>query len=206
MEYYPDVECCLLELIGAGEPESVETSAYIDRLTDPALLGRWEITPGAEEAVTEIRLFQDQLKQWLSQQQVAPRSELVLSHGDFSLVNVIIADGQFRIIDWEGIRHGVLYADCLNFVFVEKYYQRTTTDITEETAEVMRRYGDAVAAKYPRLKDMAEVPQAVSMRLYYLDRLHLMLEREVTDNLASVVRKSIQMFRDFDSAAGFPAV
>jgi len=206
MEYYPDVERCLLALVGAGQPQTVDTSAYISALTDPALLDRWNDTAGTEETVTEVRLFQDQLKLWLSQPQIVPRLELVLSHGDFSLVNAIIADGRFRVIDWEGVRHGVLYADCLNFVFVETYYQRATTDITSDIAEVMRRYGEAVAGMYPGLKGVVEVPQAVSMRLYYLDRLHLMLEREVTGNLANVVRKSIRMFRDFDAAAGFPEI
>jgi hypothetical protein len=39
-------------------------------------------------------------------------------------------------------------------------------------------------------------------RQYYLERLRLLLDREVSPNLFKVIRRSIEMFREFDREAG----
>jgi hypothetical protein len=206
MEFYPDVEACLLDLIDAGPVQAVDVLSYIEDLTAPRLFDEWDQSGEASGAARDIGRYQLLLKQWLLRNLSADTLQLVLIHGDFSLVNVIVADNSFRVIDWEGIRHGNLYGDCCNFVFAEKYYDRAGTDVTDEMAEIMKRYRQGVLKRFPSLRKSADVPQEFAMRLYYLERLRLLLERHVSANLISVTRKSIRMFKDFDYAAGFPAL
>jgi aminoglycoside phosphotransferase len=204
MDFYPDVEACLLDLASAGPVQTVEVASYLEELTAPCLFDEWDVHSKAEGAAHEIRRYQAGLRRWLAKNCVAETMQLVLIHGDFSLVNVIATGRAFRVVDWEGIRYGNLFGDCYNFVFAEKYYDRARSDVTVEMAEIMQRYGDAALRRFPGLRDSVGVPQPFAMRLYYLERLRLLLQRHVSANLISVIRKSIMMFRDFDAAANFP--
>ena len=206
MEYYADVEGCLLDLIDAGPLKTVDVVPHIEEITASQLFDEWDKTSKAQAAAHEVRHYQVQLERWLLANLAVDRLQLVLTHGDFALVNVIVAGNTFRVIDWEGIRYGNLYGDCFNFVFVEKYYDRARTDVSSEMTEMMQRYGQAVLKRFPDLRNSVEVPQEFAMRMYYLERLRLLLERDVSANLISVIRKSIRMFRNFDVAAGFPAL
>ena len=203
MDFYPDVEACLLELIDTGSHNRVDLTAYLDALTDPDFFKSWDAKPESRDAAREIRGYQAGLKCWLLDNLPMPEMELVLIHGDFSLVNVIV-DEKFRVIDWEGIRYGSMFGDVFNFVFVEKYYGRARSDVTAEMDDARSRFARAAVQRFPRLASAALVPAAFALRLYYLERLKIMLERDVTANLLSVIRKSMDMFCDFDAAAGLP--
>jgi len=199
MKFYPDVEQCLLDLIGAEDPANILVVSYIEELTDATLFKAWDES-------SEIRRYQLQLKHWLLKNLVTTRLQLGLIHGDFSLVNVVVEDRKFRVIDWEGIRFGNIFGDCFNFVFAEKYYGRARSDITGEIRQVFSHFGNAALERYPNLKASIDVPLEFAVRLYYLERLKVMLERDVSSNLMSEMRKSMHMFREFDNAAGFPVL
>lgn len=203
MQFYADVETCLMDLLDTSPAVTVETRAHIDDLTGAEDFQAWDEAPIAADVVAEIRHFQQQVRRWLLGNLEAPQLQLVPSHGDFALVNVIIAADGFRVIDWEGVQPGGLYDDCFNFILAERYYGRAKPDVSGEMAEIHAHYGAAVVQRYPGLRVAAELSLEIAVRLYYLERLRLLLRRDVSVNLIGVIRKSLQMFREFDADAGF---
>jgi len=201
LRYYPEVEKCQLELIGCSSPLQVETVAQLDRLGAHSFRSSWSaagIDPGKIDFITE---YVSGLHKWLVEHTEQRNLHLVQSHGDFSLVNAISTDSGLRFIDWEGLGPGSLFSDIYNFVFVERYYGRSSPDFVTEISDFIERYRNAVVALYPELSASATLKSNFARRLYYLERLKLMLDRDISTNLCDVVCKSIRMFDEFDDEA-----
>lgn len=202
MDYYPAVEDCLLDLVACKPATSVDTMAHIDSKADVSFRERW-IGDGQDETrVNEIADYITQLADWLRAQPKPEQLQLVLTHGDFSLVNAITTDDGLRFIDWEGVTSGGLYSDVFHFLFAERYYNRIADSFLDEMSEFTTRYRKAALGRFPELQDAADLDLTLARRLYYLERLALMLNRSVTSNLCSVVGNSIATWRDYDRDAG----
>lgn len=202
LEFYPAVENCLLDLVGTEAVREVEAGPYFRELAGKALGGRWFDAGLSEEHVKEVSAYIDGLHRWLTSQAQSARLQLVPVHGDFSLVNAIATTEGLRFIDWEGISPGCVYDDIFNFLFVERYYERATGSFMNDMSAFLDRYGEAVRKRFPALADATEVDITFARRQYYLERLKLLLDREVSPNLFKVIRQSIEMFREFDREAG----
>ena len=50
--------------------------------------------------------------------------DLVCSHGDFSLVNILKSKNGIKVIDWEGLDLRNPLFDFYNYFFTELYYNR----------------------------------------------------------------------------------
>ena len=205
-EFYPAVEQCLLDLVGTAAPQEVEAGPYFRKLAANAFAARWQAAGLDEYQVKEVSAYLVGLHRWLSGQSQSAVLQLVPVHGDFSLVNAIATPDGLRFIDWEGVAPGCVYDDILNFLFVERYYERATGSFADEMSAFLDRYGQAVRKRFPELAVATEVDAVFARRQYYLERLSLLLDREASANLCKVVRKSIAMFREFDREAGDGAV
>lgn len=202
LEFYPAIEECLLDLVGTEALHEVKAGPYFRKLAGNAFAGRW-LAAGLEEGhVKEISAYLDGLHRWLTSQTQSAMLQLVPVHGDFSLVNAIATPDGLRFIDWEGISPGCIYDDIFNFLFVERYYERATSSFMNDMSAFLDRYGQAVRKRFPELAVATEVDATFARRQYYLERLNLLLDREASANLCKVIRKSIEMFREFDREAG----
>jgi len=206
LDFYPDVESCLLELIACELPETVAARVHFKRLADSSFRGRWLAAGLGEEDIEFAGDYVEQLRAWLLGQDDLDQLQLVPTHGDFSLVNAISTDDGLRFIDWEGVAPGCVFSDVLNFLFVERYYGRETLEFASEFAAFVDRFRVACRDRFPGLQAATEVDFAFVRRQYYLERLSLLLERKPTVNLCNVVRRSIDMFREFDRESGDRAV
>ena len=202
LSLYPDVEKCLIELLRCQAPIPVDASVHIDRLAEQSYRDRWLESGAQLEDVERITAYLGGLRTWLMENADSVPLQLILTHGDFSLVNAISAEGGLRFIDWEGIGMGSLFSDLFNFMFTEHYYGRTSSRFTTEVDSTYREFRDAILSGCPELTDAVSLPPVFTRRLYYLERLRLLLDRDVSTNLLGVVRKSIAMFADFDSDVG----
>lgn len=202
LDFYPDVECCLLELIACKQPETVEAKIHFKRLADAAFRDRWLAAGVDKEDVRLAGAYVRQLRAWLMEQDEPDVLQLVPTHGDFSLVNAISTNDGLRFIDWEGIAYGCIYSDVLNFLFVERYYGRATPEFMTEFAAFINRFRTACCDRFPELQAATEASQTFSRRQYYLERLSILLDREPSVNIAKVVRRSIDMFQEFDREFG----
>ena len=206
LDCYADVEKCLLDLVASGQLTNVDARTHFDRQADLSFRDRWLQAGCNQEDVDEISAYVESLRDWLFAQHGPDQLQLVLSHGDFSLVNAISTNNGLRFIDWEGVAPRGLYNDVFNFLFVERYYERASANFLDEMSEFIDRYCAAIQAAVPALSDASRQDLAVARRQYYLERLRLLLDRAESQNLGSVVLKSIEMFRDFDQQVGDAAV
>jgi len=202
LRYYADAENCLLELLECKAPTVVDAMSHITDLADNAYRDRWLDAGFARQEIDGISHYLESVRSWLADNLPAGHLQLVRTHGDFSLVNAISTESGLRIIDWEGIGPGSLYSDIYNFAFAEYYYGRTGPDFVSELGSVIERFRAAVLERKPKLRNAAMMNQTVVRRLYYLERVRLMANRDVTTNLYSVIEKSIAMFNEFDRDIG----
>ena len=202
LEFYPAVERCLLDLVGTEAVREVEAGPYFGQLAGKALDGRWLDAGLSEEHAKEVSAYLDGLHRWLTSEVKSAHLQLVPVHGDFSLVNAIATIDGLRFIDWEGISPGCVYDDIFNFLFVERYYERATGSFMNDMSAFLDQYGRAVRERFPELAAATEVDVTFARRQYYLERLSLLLDRDVSSNLCNVIRKSIAMFCEFDREAG----
>jgi len=206
LDCYPDVEKCLLDLISSSQPTSVDARTHFGCQADLSFRDRWLDAGHDQEDVDEICAYVESLREWLSGQPGPGQLQLVLTHGDFSLVNAISTNTGLRFIDWEGAAPGGLYNDIFNFLFVERYYERASANFPSEMSEFIDRYRVAVQVASPELGDTSLQDLTFARRQYYLERLSLLLNRAESQNLGKVVLKSIALFRDFDQEVGDAAV
>jgi len=204
LKYYPYAERCLVQLASSSRPVVVNADEHISRLAEPLFRDRWIEAGIDSHQVDKVLSFLEMLRSWLTSNLSTNELHLVPTHGDFSLVNAISTVQGMRFIDWEGIGPGTLYSDLYNFMFVERYYGRSSDKFSEEVSMLLSRFGDAIVENIPDLQVAVEMDQAVVRRLYYLERTRLMLDREITPNLVGVVEKSITMFSGFDEESGEP--
>ena len=202
LDLYPAIEKCLLDLVACKPPVLVDVDVHINRLADSSFRNRWLDAGQDIKQVDEISGFVEEMRHWLAAQTKPDKLQLVLTHGDFSLVNAISTSTGLRFIDWEGIASGGLYSDIFNFLFVERYYGRDSVNFLQEMSVFIERYGRAIQARFPELYEAAAFDLTLARRQYYLERTGLLLKRDVSSNLCKVVCKSIAMFRDFDLEAG----
>ena len=202
LRYYDDVEKCLLELLGCSVPLVIDARAHISRLADDAWRDRWLNAGFSKEETDGISDYIRQLSSELVECMAGRQLQLTRTHGDFSLVNAISTDNGLRIIDWEGIGPGSLFSDIYNFMFAERYYERSSADFSSEVQSIIEKFRDAVLKRYPALQQAATMNQSMVRRLYYLERIRLMANRDATPVLYRVIRKSIAMFTEFDHDAG----
>lgn len=200
--FYPDIEKCLIELAHCQAPVKVDVSVHVDRLADEIYRNRWLEAGTSLEDVDRITTYMGKLRTWLTENATSDPLQLILTHGDFSLVNAISADDGLRFIDWEGIGTGGLFSDLFNFMFAEQYYGRASSRFTAEVEFFYQKFRDAILIRCPELIDAASLPPVFARRLYYLERLRLLLDRDVSTNLLDVICKSISMFKDFDDDVG----
>ncbi len=201
-DYYPAVEDCLLDLVACRSPRIVDTMEHIDEYADTSFRERWLAAGHDAGQIKEIATYIENLGDWLRKQPKPERLQLVLTHGDFSLVNAIATDEGLRFIDWEGVTFGGLFTDIIHFLFAEYYYQRLGESFVNELSEFVARYRGAALERFPELRDAADLDLTFARRLYYLERLGLMVKRSVSAHHCNVTLRSIGTFRDYDKHAG----
>jgi len=202
LDHYQDVESCLIELAACRAPVTVDASAHIEQLGEKSYVERWAQLDNRGDDVRRIAAYMDGLQSWLLKNTKSGSLQLILTHGDFSLVNAISTPGGLRIVDWEGIGTGSLFSDLYNYMFTEHYYGRTSPDFTSEVETTLEKFRGAVLARCPELGDTASLPVLLVRRLYYLERLRLLLDRDVSLILLNVICKSVSMFSGFDDDVG----
>jgi hypothetical protein len=201
-DYYPAVEDCLLDLVACKSPIEVDTMVHIDEYSDTSFRDRWIAAGHDVEQVNQIAGYIEELGDWLRKQPAPDRLQLVLTHGDFSLVNAISTDDGLRFIDWEGVTYGGLVTDVIHFLFAERYYSRIGESFVAELSEFVARYRAAALARFPELREAADLDLTFARRMYYLERLGLMVKRSVSSHHCNVVSRSIETFREYDNDAG----
>lgn len=123
---------------------------------------------------------------------------LVLSHGDFSLVNILSTAQGIRVIDWEGAKFRGLLYDFYNFFLTEIYYRRADVNIADEVNGIAQDFSIALYQKLYKSENKDDISVQFYRRLYYLERISMLLERELSDKSLEVILRSIDVFQKFE--------
>jgi hypothetical protein len=220
--YRQDVEPCLERMILSQAPCRVGMSEYVrrvlngimDALENGRSLGQGVNARKADTVRQFVELVAEQLRLRVSRihnradrnhprdtdHPNDPGAALVFSHGDFSLRNMLMTKDGITVIDWESAgRRSVLF-DLYNYFFTESYYGRIATNLVSEINEAISSLQSRIRSQAPDIAETLSSLTPVYRRLYYLERILVMLEREMSDDLLDVILRSIQVFKRYEEA------
>lgn len=128
--------------------------------------------------------------------------DLIFSHGDFSFVNVLNTSAGMRIIDWESGARRHLLNDLYNYFFTELYYDRVRTNLVAEIKAAISSLQSSLETDAPDLACDLLSSATYYRHLYYLERIKMLLERDLDDHILNVVIHSIEIFNGYEEATG----
>lgn len=184
---------CLEKMILLQPPQSVEIREYVQHLSQLAENKKFFIVGTNNQASNLIYGFIESIVS-----QVLKKAEgkipLVFSHGDFSLVNILKGDDGIKVIDWEDAAQRNPLYDLYNYFFTESYYGRTTSKIMTEVNEAIKSLQERLVTKSPEVAATLLSSAEIYRRLYYLERLGMLLEREFSSKILEVILRSLDVF------------
>jgi hypothetical protein len=124
----------------------------------------------------------------------------ILTHGDFSLRNMLNTKKGLMVIDWEGIAHRSVLFDFYNVFLTELYYSRTSTNLICETREAIVCLQEKLNTKNPEVADHLIALADVYRLLYYVERICMLVERGLNKKILKVINRSIQIFLEYEKA------
>jgi len=196
--YHQDVAPCLEGMILLQAPLTEGLRDYVDVLTHSFERIAYEPELDADK-INSIRRFVESViaRLWLERDR---QIDLVFSHGDFSLPNILRTRDGIRVIDWESAgRRSVLF-DLHNYFFTELYYKRATTDLLLEIEEAISSLQSRLASKAPGIARTLCLSAQMYRWLYYVERILVLLDRELSDKVLDVILRSIEVFNRYEEA------
>ena len=127
---------------------------------------------------------------------------LIFSHGDFSFQNIIIAENGLKVIDWESIANRSVLYDLHNFFLTELYYKRSSKSLVNDVAEAIAALESYLTSDnhYGITYNFDELSETYRW-LYYIERLHMLFERGLNNQILNVIYRSIEVFMEFEKSA-----
>jgi hypothetical protein len=118
------------------------------------------------------------------------------SHGDFSLENIIVNNNVVKVIAWEGAEIRSILNDFYNYFFTEMYFQRMKVSpdiVLSASSKLADRLDNSMVAR------SINAQPDVYRKIFYLERIKTLLERNVNENVVSVTMKSVLLFKAYES-------
>jgi len=118
------------------------------------------------------------------------------SHGDFSLENIIASRHDVKVIDWEGAESRSILNDFFNYFFTEMYYKRLdlSLDLFDTARQRLQDRLDDTSAK-ENLKSCYDIYR----KIFYLERLKTILERDLNEGFIRVASNSVLLFKTHEA-------
>ena len=197
--YRRDIEPCILGLVSLQAPLSLDLGEYLDEITGELqsreLVGRVLDAGSAGLIDRFIQLSIRRLRPCVDQ-----KIDLVFSHGDFSLVNVLDTEKGTMVVDWESAGRRSALFDLYNYFLTEVYYERATVNLYSEVTEAILSLQLNLASRGVHLVGGLQCLAPVYRWLYYLERVFVLLEREPSKNQVDVIVRSVDVFERYEEA------
>ena len=126
---------------------------------------------------------------------------LAFTHGDFSFVNFLYKENDIAVIDWESAKQRSILHDLYNYFLTELYYRRTQSNLLREIDDAISMLSQRLAATDSELASNMVAFKDVYRWIYYLERMHTLLDREPSTVQTNVIGKSIDVFEKHESYA-----
>jgi hypothetical protein len=153
-----------------------------------------------DELSTYINDFVDQIAARLENTKDIP-IQLAFTHGDFSFVNFVQKNNDIVVIDWEGAQYRSLFHDLYNYFLTELYYGRTQSNLLVEIDDAITLLADRLplSESLPS-KDLVDINDTYRW-FYFLERIEMLLDREISEVILNVIRRSIEVFNKHETNA-----
>jgi choline/ethanolamine kinase len=195
--YRRDIAPCLEKMILLQDPLTVDLAARIDEISIVFEDGRLSRPELDAKRVNSIRDFVGSTIEQLGVEENR-HIRLVFSHGDLALRNILRTRDGITVIDWESAGHRSVLFDLYNYFFAALYYEQITTNPVPEINRAIASLQSRLAAKAPDIaRDLPSLAR-VYRRLYYVERLSVLLEREMSNDLLDVILRSIDVFNRYE--------
>lgn len=199
--YQSHIAAFIAEMVLLCPLNQKELRLYLDELATCLDDVRLSELPLDAEKLTKIRDFVMAVTNELRQEENR-QVDLVFSHGDFSFVNVLNSKSGMRIIDWESVDRRSPLNDFYNYFFTELYYQRVESSLVSEISQALSILQGLLQPDAPKLTQDLLPSANLYRRLYYLERIKMLLGRELNDKRLHVIVRSIDIFNQFEEALG----
>lgn len=199
--YYHHIAPVIEALILLKPPRTKPVGVYLDetiRVLDNGVLSNSELNG---DKIETIRCFVKTVVRQLDPSRNA-QVTLIFSHGDFSFVNILDTATGMKVIDWEDAARRSILNDFYNYFFTELYYRRVKTNLVAEMDDAITSLQASLRAKPGDLAGNLRSSAELYRRLYYLERIQLLLEREPGDKTLDVVLRSIEVYTHYEEAVG----
>jgi thiamine kinase-like enzyme len=127
---------------------------------------------------------------------------LVFSHGDFSFFNILKTRSGIMVVDWESASPRNILYDLYNYFFAELFFKRVATTMVSEISDAITSLHARLLARAPDMAQSLLSSAELCRRLYYLERIQMLIERDLSMNLLNVIARSINVFDHFEKALG----
>jgi hypothetical protein len=188
---------CLAELVLSEPPRFVPLAEYVDELTQSLNAESLAAWPQVEPL---FRSFVQRISARLAD---SGHIALTFAHGDFVHVNMIVSGEGVRVIDWDTAGWRSILHDAHTFFFSQVFWRQ---DVPMPPVLLEQTIRDLAAALPAHSGWLSLTPQALDVyrRLYYLERLAMVLRRKKNKSRAEHLKVSIQIYEAFEAeiAAG----
>ena len=106
------------------------------------------------------------------------------------------------VIDWESVAYRNILYDLYNYFFTEIYYERVKTNLVPEINHAIWSLQSRLMSQAPDIAKPLISLADCYRRLYYFERIRMLLARELSDKLLNVIVRSIEVFNRYEEAVG----
>ena len=192
----------LCKIILCKPVRNIELAEYLDEIRN-LIMQQLTDTYFDDEFSTHVHDFVCRIAARLEASESAP-IHLTFTHGDFSFVNFLQTNSGIAVLDWESAQHRSMLNDLYNYFLTELYYKRTRSNLLTEINDAILSLSQRLASKAPELAGDAVNLKDVYRWLYYLERMHVLLDRKPSANQVTVILRSMDVFDKHESLASSP--
>ena len=200
-KFYHDIAPCLDSLILFQKPMIHNAIEYINemiKISKVSRLSRQRLTAGE---FNKIQSFIDSVSEDF--RGVGNCSVyLVFTHGDFCPANMLNTRKGIRIIDWESAGNRSALFDFYSYFFFHPVSRKVPVNtLISEINEALPCFISKLAEKAPDISKNLLALASVYRWLYYVERISMLLERQMTDtnlNILNYISRYIDVFNSYE--------
>jgi hypothetical protein len=187
---------CFEEMILLQIPVIVDIQEYTNRLAEIIAKRKASTTLIDKTKLSSLDRFIELTTKSIYLKKI--KIPLVFSHGDFSLVNILNTKNGKKVIDWEGANTRNPLYDLYNFFLTELYYNRAAKSLVTEINGAILNLHARLKRKVPEISATIMEFSPIYRQLYYLERVCLLFERALNENVIKVIFRSINVFNSYE--------
>ena len=192
---------CLEDMLWLQPQTKVSSRNYINEMISSIEKKNLLDTDLDKNKVTEILRYINTLAENLNSRNTKT-IYLAFSHGDYSLVNIVQMGKNLGVIDWEGVASRSILFDLYNYFLTELYYGRASKTLGLQVNRAITNLSRMLEKKASYLGREVMTYQELYRKIYYIERLKMLLDREFSNKQLDVAVRSMEVFQSYEQQYG----